>query len=170
MSALRQVAAVVAVWASLGVSTAVLAGGAESRHDHHAAQPGAPKLRALKPGEKWPTDEALRKGMDAVRAAVVAAQADAAAKRLDAVGYDRLADSLDQQLATIVRTCKLTPEADAAFHSVVLTPLTHDAGTMRGSPKPEIKQVALMGITQTLRHYGEYFQHPGWDATRAPAP
>lgn len=170
MSALLRVAAAVAVWATVGGATQVLAAGAESHHDQHAAQPGAVKPRALKPGEKWPTDEALRKGMDSVRSAVVAAQADAVANRLDAAGYSRLADALDQQLAAIVRTCKLTPEADAAFHSVVLRPLTHDAGTMRGSPKPEIKQVALMGITQTLRHYGEYFQHPGWDASRAPAP
>ncbi|WP_374595023.1 hypothetical protein [Aquabacterium sp.] len=170
MFALLRGAVVVTAWATLGISGAVLAAGSELHHDHHAAQPGEVKLRALKPGEKWPTDETLRKGMEAVRSAVVAAQADATANRLDAAGYGRLADSLDQQLAAIVRGCKLTPEADAAFHSVVLGPLTHDAGTMRGSPKIEIKKVALMGITQTLRHYGEYFQHPGWDANRAPAP
>ena len=76
---------------------------------------GAVKPRALKPGEKWPTDEALRKGMDSVRSAVVAAQADAVANRLDAAGYNRLADALDQQLAAIVRTCKLTPEAVAYY-------------------------------------------------------
>lgn len=139
---------------------------AEPAHHHD----GHGTVKALKPGEKWPTDDVLRQGMDNIRKAMAASQDDIDKSRLDAQGYQRLADAVDQNAANIVKNCKLSKDADTAFHSTVLSPLMADSELMRASPKIEVKRVAAMGVVQTLRNYGQYFQHPGWSVPAGKAP
>lgn len=153
----------VALWA-VASPAAVRASEPAHGHDGHAT------VKTLNPGEKWPTDDVLRQGMDSIRVAVAARQQDIDAGRLDAQGYQRLADVVDQNTATIVKNCKLSKDADTAFHSTVLSPLLADSQLMRSSPKIEVKRVAAMGVAQTLRNYGQYFQHPGWSVPTGKAP
>ncbi len=126
------------------------------RHDGHAT------VKTLKPGEQWPTDDVLRQGMDNIRQAMAASREAIDKGQLDAQGYQRLADAVDQNAAHIVKNCKLSKDADAAFHSTVLSHLASDSELMRTSPRLDVKRVAAMGVVQTLRNYGQYFQHPGW--------
>jgi hypothetical protein len=61
-----------------------------------------------------------------------------------------------------VKNCKLSKEADAAFHTIVLADLSQSAELMRTSPKLKVQRAGALGVLQALRNYGEYFQHPGW--------
>lgn len=135
--------------------------------DNHqsASQSAGP---ALKQGQKWETDEALRQGMDNIRQAIVANRADIEKERLNAQDYQRLADMVDRNVAAIVKNCKLSKDADKAFHTIVLNDLTGGAQLMRSSPRPQARRVGALRVLQSLRNYGEYFQHPGWSmgATR----
>jgi hypothetical protein len=113
-------------------------------------------------GQKWPTDEVLRQGMDNIRQVMTASQEGIEKERLSAQDYQRLAAVVDKNVAAIVKNCKLTKEADKAFHTIVLADLTQSAELMRISPKLRVQRVGALGVLQALRNYGEYFQHPAW--------
>lgn len=139
----------------LFASSVYAEGHSHERGEHDAA----PVVQA---GKKWETDAVLKAGMDQIRQAMLAARADIEANRLKSADYQRLGQTLEKHLADIVQNCKLSPKADSAFHKVVLADLTRDASLMRTSPKVEIQRLSAQGVLQTLRHYGDNFQHPGW--------
>lgn len=130
-------------------------------HEHkHEAQPAAP---VLKPGQKWASDEVLRQGMDNIRQAMLANREAIEKERLDVQDYQRLAAAVNKDVADIVKNCKLSKEADSAFHTIVLADLTQSTELMQVSPKVQVQRAGAFGVLQSLRLYGEYFQHPGWD-------
>lgn len=116
----------------------------------------------LKQGEKWGTDEALRLGMDNIRQVMTASQAGIDKERLTVQDYQQLAETVDKNVAVILKNCKLSKEADAAFHLIVLNDLTGGTQLMRTSPKTQAQRVGALGVLQSLSNYGKYFQHPGW--------
>lgn len=118
-------------------------------------------------GKKWETDDVLKAGMDGIRQAMLARRADIEADKLTTQDYQKLGEVLEQQTSRIVQNCKLGKDTDRAFHSVVLADLTRDAALMRTSPKVQIQRLSAQGVLQTLRHYGENFQHPGWSLEAA---
>ncbi len=161
-------AAVVVCWAGFAMPALAQHAQHQKQHEHtHAPQAASTAAKSLKAGQKWQTDAPMREAMDGIRKAMMAVQADVAAQRLDASGYAKLAGTIQKNTDDIVARCKLTPDADKAFHAAVLAPLTNDADTMRNSPKLDVKRVAALGVMQTLRHYGTYFDHPGWSLDSA---
>lgn len=141
----------------ISLATPVYAGEPTRRHD---AQNAAP---ALKQGQKWATDEVLRQGMDNIRQAMIANREAIEKERLGVQDYQRLAAAVIKEADNIVKNCKLSKEADSAFHSIVLADLTQSAELMRASPKVQVQRAGAFGVLQALRHYGKYFQHPGWN-------
>ena len=125
---------------------------------------------ALKQGQKWATDEVLRRGMDTIRQAMLANREAIEAERLGVLDYQRLAATVSKETTNIVKNCKLSKESDAAFHSIVLADLLHSTELMRISPKVQVQRAGALGVLQSLRNYGEYFQHPGWTIDPAKAP
>lgn len=125
-------------------------------HTNHAAP-------ALKQGQKWATDDVLRRGMDNIRKTMLANREAIEKERLGTQDYQRLAAAIDKDAADIMKNCRLSKEADEAFHSIVLTDLTQGTELMRISPKVPAQRAGALGVLQSLRNYGEYFQHPGWD-------
>ncbi len=130
----------------------------------HSAAP------ALKQGQKWATDEVLRRGMDTIRQAMLANREAIEKERLSTPDYQRLAATVSKETTNIVKNCKLSKEADAAFHSIVLADLMQSTELMRTSPKVQVQRVGALGVQQSLRNYGKYFQHPGWSIDPARAP
>jgi hypothetical protein len=131
--------------------------------DEHAYKPsGQGAVQPLKQGEKWQTDEVLRLGMDNIHKIITANQDAIEKERLSGKDYQGLAKEIDKNIADIVKTCKLSKEADSAFHTIVLADLTGGTELMRASPKVQAQRVGALGVLQALRNYGEYFQHPGW--------
>lgn len=130
---------------------------------------GSPQAKsAVKPGKKWETDQALRAGMENIRQAFAASREGIEKQSLKPEDYRRLAEVIERNVADIVKNCRLPKDADVAFHRAVLADLNWGSEMMRTSPKAESQRASALAVMQTLRNYGEYFQHPGWsiDATR----
>ena len=134
-------------------------------HNHNPSQESAKQV--LKPGEKWQTDAPLRQGMDNIRQVMTASQQSIEKGLLGAQDYHRLAEAVNKNVTAIVQNCKLSKEADTAFHNIVLADLTGGTELMLKSPKIQMQRVGALGVLQSLRNYGKYFQHPGWSLTAA---
>jgi hypothetical protein len=128
-------------------------------HSHNSSEHNA--KYTLNHGKQWETDEVLRQGMDNIRQAIATNQDDIEKDRLSTQEYQRLAETVDNSVANIVKNCKLTKEADAAFHAIVLADLTQSIEFMRMSPKTQVQRAGALGVLQSLRNYGQYFKHSG---------
>lgn len=133
---------------------------ANERAQAHEAQHAVP---ALKQGQKWVTDKVLQQGMDTIRQSMLANREAIEKERLSAQDYQRLAAAINKEAASIVNNCKLSKEADAAFHSIVLVELRQSTELMQTAPKLQLRRAGAFAVLQSLRNYGDYFQHPGWE-------
>lgn len=93
---------------------------------------------------------------------MMASQAGMENGHFNAHDYRQLAESIDKNVAAIVKNCKLSEDADMAFHDAVLVDLTKGARLMRTSTTIEAQQTGASSVWQALRNYGKSFQHPGW--------
>ena len=132
-----------------------------------AYQPAERGARQMNQGKKLETDAVLRQGMDNIRQAMAASQEGIGKESLGIQDYQQLAATVDKNIADIVKNCKLTRDADTAFHGIVLGDLTQSTELMRTSQKAQAQRVGALGVLQSLRNYGEYFQHPGWNVSAA---
>lgn len=129
-------------------------------HSHKSSEHSS--KQPLSQGTKLETDAVLRQGMDNIRQ-LMASNRDAIEKdQLRSQDYQRLAEAISKNTTHIVKNCKLPKKTDAAFHTIVLADLTQSTEIMRASPKYQAQRAAALGVLQTLRNYGEYFQHPDW--------
>ena len=78
--------------------------------------------------------------------------------------YLALAANVDAQVATIVAECKLKPEADANLHLIVAE-LLAGAEAMQSKSASKLAAGAVHTV-QAINRYGQYFDHPGWQALR----
>lgn len=123
-------------------------------HDHGA------KLQ-LDQGRKWPTDAALRKGMDALRAELSARHGAARKKALKPEDHVALGRFIEARVAGIVAECKLDARADAMLH-IVIADLGEAAELLKGSQPGE----GLHKAVRAANDYGRHFDHPGWKPVR----
>ena len=131
--------------------------------DGYVYKPNKPASeKTLKLGEKWSTDEVVRFGMDNIRQAVSLSQGDIIQGKLNSQDYLAIADAVDRNVTDMVKKCKLSPDADKAFHIVVLVDLKGSVEFMRVSRNVQTQRVGALAVLQTLRNYGKYFQHNGW--------
>lgn len=136
--------------------------------DHrHQRSSESQQVSAARPAMKWATDDIVRQRMENIRQAVAANQASIQQDRLDSRDYQQLAEVINTNVNHLIRDCKLTQAVDAALHTLVLTDLTHSSELMRTSPKRAAQRAGALGVLQTLRLYGEYFEHPGWMMAQA---
>ncbi len=141
---------------ALGLSAPTLAA-EEHAHDHAAA--GA--TLQLNQGAKWQTDEALRKGMGNMRAALAQDLELIHANKASAAQYDALAAKLNGEVAYVVQNCKLDPKADAELHKVIAEVLG-GAEAMQGKEAGVERRDGAVRVLKALEAYGEHFDHPGW--------
>jgi hypothetical protein len=113
-------------------------------------------------GEKWESDAAVRQGMESIRLALAANQERIDKGQLSAKDYQRLGSVIDKNLADIVKNRTVTKEAAKAFHLVIVIDLNHDLELMRAGHTVQLQRTGALGALQSLRHNGDYFQHPGW--------
>ena len=135
-----------------------------ANHDHGASAPHKIELNA---GRKWATDEALRKGMTAIRTLVGATLPAAHAGKLTPAQYDVLANDVNAQIAYIVQNCKLDPKADAQLH-IVLGDIARGVETIQGKQPGKARPLGMLEVSRAMNTYGEYFNHPGWQAIKLP--
>lgn len=129
-------------------------------HHHHHGDVADLELKHHEHGERWPTDDSLRQGMDSIHAAFDRAHGHFRADRLDRQGAAALADEVEEQVRFIFANCALPADADAELHKL-LAAILGAAATLR---EDDDVHAGLHQLHSALTIYGEYFDHPGWSA------
>lgn len=136
---------------------------ADHRHDHGAA----PQKLERNAGKKWATDEPLRQGMSHIHAAVSAALPGAHSGKATPADYDALGQKVSAQVADIVQNCKLDAKADEQLH-IIIGDLMNGVEIAEGKQKGKKRAAGVVKIAQATNAYGQYFEHPGWQAVKLP--
>lgn len=134
-----------------------LSAGAHAASDPHG-HAGAPPALTLNKGQKWQTDEALRQGMDEIRAAMAAALPRIHQRQFAPDDFAALAERVQGQVDHIVSNCQLPEDADAQLH-VVLAQVLDGIAALKGRNGQDQGAVAIVAA---LHAYGAHFAHPGW--------
>lgn len=157
--------AILSTAALLGMGTNI-ALAQEHNHDahaHHATQSAQPQL-SLNNGSKWETDENLRLGMTRIRDALSAELSAIHSGKATTEQYQALARKTNDQIAFMVKNCKLEPKTDEMLHRV-LTDIMAGADAMAGKDINEARKGAEK-IAEALDNYGTYFNHPDWHGVK----
>lgn len=117
-------------------------------HESHDASPVAPPE-----GQLWPTDEPLRTGMSRIETAIE--QAQGAAQPIAREQADLLARTVEDNVAFIVKNCKLPAAPDAALH-VLIGRMMAAAGELKGDQAGE---AAVDQLAAVLQDYRNTFDH-----------
>ena len=149
----RRLASIAAL--SIALAAPVLA----DEHASHTA--GARAALQLDHGKKWPTDEALRKGMTSMRAALARDLKAIHANKASDAQYEAVAAKLNAEVAYVVQNCTLEPKADAELHKVIAEVLA-GAEAMEGKEAGVDRRAGALRVARALDTYGKFFDHPGW--------
>ena len=145
---------------ALGTTVPAYAADPHSRGVHpNAAQPAQDRL-SLDQGRKWPTDEALRRNMEEIRAALAQRRNEILGDWLTPEQERALAGTIENRVAAIVADCKLEPRADANLHFIVAD-LVQAADILQGKASGPRRNGATLAVRAT-QMYATYFDHPGW--------
>ena len=136
-----------------------LSGAAFAATEHAQGSPGVAALElTLNNGQKWPTDEALRRGLGEMRSLLATSIGRIHAGQFTSAEYIALADRLHEQVDYVTANCKLPEEADAQLH-IVLAEVLEGMDTMKTGA--DQVQGALRAVV-ALEAYGRHFEHPNW--------
>lgn len=140
----------------LGMSPGIVSAQGHS-HSHDAAESAQ---LTLNNGKKWITDDNLRQAMSRIRNALSAELPAIHSGKATAAQYRALAQKTDDQIAFMVKNCKLEPQADAMLH-LVLADIIAGSDAMKGKDSNEAHKGAAK-IAHALDNYAAHFDHPGW--------
>lgn len=146
---------------------------APEAHDPHASHVmgGAAAIGrlALDGGRKWATDEPLRAGMAAIRAAFDAGHTAIDSGSATDAQYEALAGRVDAEVQDIIRHCRLPPAADANLH-LIIADLQRGAHEMRGGDPARARRDGAVLVHGALGAYGRFFDDPAWSEAAARKP
>lgn len=128
-------------------------------HDSHGHHHDSPATLQLNNGSKWQTDAPLRQSMANIRQSVDASLHDIHEGKLSNAGYGKLARFVENEVAAIVRNCKLAPEADAQLHLIVAE-LLEGAEQMSGKVRKAKRIDGAVKVIGALEKYAHYFADP----------
>lgn len=134
-------------------------------HNHgHAHEAEKPAQLTLNNGKKWVTDDNLRQAMVRIRDALSAELPAIHSGKATAEQYRVLAQKTNDQIAFMVKNCKLDPKADTALH-IVLTDIIAGTDAML---KPDVNEArkGAEKIASALDSYGTHFEHQGWHGVK----
>lgn len=145
---------------SLGAKIAL----AQEHHHAHAHDAGKSAQLTLNDGKKWVTDDNLRQAMNRIRDALSTELPAIHSGKATAEQYRALAQKTNDQIAFMVKNCKLDQKADAMLH-LVLADIIAGADAMMGQDSSEARKGAEK-IAHALDSYGVYFDHSGWQGVK----
>src|SRR3989338_789002 len=146
---------------SIGAKTA-LAQEHNHAHAHHAAETAQ---LTLNNGKKWAADNNLRLGMERIRDALSAELHAIHSGKATTEQYRALAQKTNDQIAFMVKNCKLEPKTDTMLH-LVLADIIAGTDAMVGQDSSAARKGAEK-IAHALDNYGTYFDHPGWHGIKS---
>lgn len=141
---------------ALGFSTLAMA------QETHSHGPDAAVLElTLNAGQRWATDEHLRKAMGRIRSGMNASLQDIHQSQLADASFGALAEMVNAEVGYMVSNCKLEPRADAQLH-LLIAKLLEGADAMAGKRTQVKRQQGAVTVIGALENYGTYFDDPGW--------
>ncbi len=126
----------------------------DAEHNEHSDRAAL----SLNDGNKWPTDEPLRKSMQAIDELMMPVRAVAPDQLVDSKQGNAIALEVRQQVDFMIANCELEPKADAALH-VLIGDLLVGANELQ---VPGTSRSGVSRIDQVLEQYPRNFEHPGW--------
>jgi hypothetical protein len=155
----RTPAAICIAALALGAAVPAYATSPHSHEAAHAASPAQGRL-SFDQGRKWSTDEALRRHMEEIRAALAQRREAILDDKLTSRDERALAETIENRVAAILTDCKLEPRADANLHLIVAD-LVQAADILQGKSRLPRRTGATLAVRAT-QMYATYFDHPGW--------
>jgi len=156
----KKMAAVLSSATLLNISPVIV-----SAQDHnHAHSHEKPAQFTLDNGKKWSTDDSLRLGMGRIRDALTAELTTIHSGKATAEHYRALAQKTNDQIAFMVKNCKLEQKADAMLHLVLAEIIAGSDAMMAQGGSGAHKGAEK--IARALDNYGAYFDHPGWHGVK----
>lgn len=122
-------------------ATEIQAPVAAEAHDAHDAHDDHGPLPVLADGQRWATDEPLRKAMSGIRDDVAKNLPAYHESRLQAADAEALAVSVEDNVNYMIANCQLEPEPDAVLHAMIAqmmgaaTALREDPASAEGVPR-----------------------------------
>lgn len=157
----KKIAASLSAAALLNAGTGI----ALAQDHHHSHDHGKPAQLTLDNGKKWGTDDKLRQGMSHVRDALSAELPAIHSGKATMEQYRALAQKMNDQIAFMVKNCKLEQKADAMLH-IVLADIIAGTDAMMAQGGGDARKGAEK-IARALNDYGTYFDHPGWHGIKS---
>jgi hypothetical protein len=133
-------------------------------HESKDADEPDPPLLLLNHGEKWQTDEPMRRAMSNVRDSVAGVQHAIDQNTATPAQYDALSRQINEQLSHIITNSKLTRKAQENFYAIFLD-LVDGKEMLRQSGMQRDGALKIIGA---LERYPEFFDHAGWRALGDP--
>lgn len=127
----------------------------ERGHDHSEHHAAEVRQLKLNHGRKWETEANLRLGMERIRDAL------AADGNISAQQYLALAQNVNKQISFMTQNCRLDEQTDAMLH-LILADLAAGADAIFASSDEHSMYHGAERISNALKDYQAYFNHPGW--------
>ena len=138
-------------------ATEIQAPVAAEAHDAHDAHEDHGPLPVLADGQRWATDEPLRKAMSGIRDDVAKNLPAYHDSRLQTADAEALAVSVQENVNYMIANCQLEPEPDAVLHAMIAkmvgaaTALREDPASAEGVPR----------LVAVVNDYEATFDHDG---------
>ena len=131
----------------------------ENHHSKSHAKEKNGHLRSsltLNQGKKWLVDQIMKENMDAIHQQFKTFNELSKAKKSSTKDASELSAVISASAQNIISKCKMEPKQDEAFH-IILADLLTAAADLK---KAERIEPALNQLTQALKSYSDYFDHP----------
>lgn len=150
--------------AALGMNANVVLA-EEHNHEHHQHHDEGTAQLTLNDGNKWDTDANLRQAMSRIRHALSGQLHVIHSGKATTKQYQTLAQKINDEIAFMVKNCKLDPKADEMLH-LVLADIIGGADAMAGNDPAEARAGAEM-VAAALEQYGAFFNHADWQGVHS---
>lgn len=144
---------------AIALASPLAAFAAEGSHNHGASD-AAPAIQ-LNKGQKWASDAPLRKGMNTIHGATQGTLERIHANKATPADYAAFNKKVNDEVAYIVKNCKLEPKADAQLHGLI-SQMMAGAESAQGKHGDAKRADGVMNVAKALNTYGDYFEHKGW--------
>lgn len=143
---------------------AILAWAPPALAQDHANHGGQGALAAPAATGRFTPDATLSNEMAEIRSALAERLSAIQTGKLDDADYAALGAALEGRITTIVRECRLPPDADAVLHVTIARMLTAASTMKRGGSTPEQRRDAAVAAVRAYDDYGARFDDPRWKA------
>ena len=150
---------------AFALATPLAALAADNAHNHGAAS--ETHTIQLNNGKKWAIDAPLRKGMESIQASTNKTLHRIHAGKATAADYTAFNKQVNDDVAYIVKNCKLDPKADAQLHTIVAD-MSEGMEIAQGKQGDKKRASGVVKVAQAVNAYGKYFDHAGWKAIQMP--